>query len=302
MFGFENLIRLNSNLQKWKTIEGIIFFIVVPTIFIMIYLIPQNYKDSFFILNPQHLSYSSLFLNAFTHSMSIHLLSNLASYLMVMFIIFNFESNKKYLYYFLAILLVPISIALSIVSMIVLPTFTGQGASGIIAGLMGYSVYASYKYFRDVQKIEFNVNFIWLIFLINAISLWFYLPHVVDQLIFWVISTIITLLILAVFYLQITGFKQIIAKLRRNINNLDFDSNISDPISFKKVLNSSILFIYWVILFSFLIIVYGGLICLVPSNPWQGGALTNTVVHYLGFTFGLLAPIIYDFFAKQINL
>jgi glucan phosphoethanolaminetransferase (alkaline phosphatase superfamily) len=185
--------------------------------------------------------------------------------------------------------------------MIVLPTFTGQGASGIIAGLMGYSVYASYKYFRDVQQIKFNVNFLWLIFLINAICLWYYLPRVVNQLIFWVIFAIITSLILVLFYSQITGIKQIITKLQRNINNLNLDLNVSDLNSVKTALNSSVIFIYWVILFSLLIVVYGGLITLVPSNPWQAGALTNTVVHYLGFSFGLLAPIIYDFFATRLN-
>jgi hypothetical protein len=298
---FRNLIRLNSNLQKWNIIEWIFFFIVIPVIFAFIYFIPQNYKGSFFILNPQNLFYPSLFLNAFTHSTPIHLLANLTSYLMAIFLIFNFESNKKYLYNFIVILCIPISIALSIVSMIILPTFTGQGASGIIAGLMGYSVYASYKYFRDVQKIKFNVNFLWLIFLINAISLWYYLPRVVNQLIFWVIFGIIILLILVLFYSQMTGFKQIITRVQKNINDLNLDLKIFDLNSFKTEFNSIVIFIYWVLLVSLLIVVYIGLIILVPTNPWQAGGLTNTIVHYLGFMFGLFAPTIYDFFSPHLK-
>jgi len=282
MIGLQNLVKFNSNLKKWTSFEWIFFFILIPLFLLLIYLIPQNLKDSFFVLNPQHLFYTSLLLNNYTHSVFwTHLLPNLMAYLVSIFLIFNFATNKKSFYCFFAILSVPISIILSYITILVLPTYVSQGFSGIVAGLIGYSVYASYKYLKEVKNINFHNYFIAVVFLINALAIWLILPPIVSPPVHDGVFAIIFVTILANIYLERNGFKQFFIALQTGADKVNSS-------------NAFIFFIYWIILIAFSLIVYIGLIFLIPNNPNQNGSLTNTIVHYLGFASGLFLPLIYE--------
>jgi hypothetical protein len=274
-----NLVKYNSNLQKWNTFDWSVFFFVIPLIFLLIFLIPQNIKDSFFILNPSHFSYPSLLLNNFTHSSFLtHLFPNIVLYYIMMFLVFNFETNQKFFYYFMGILFVPISILLSLCSIYILP-LTIQGASGIIAGIMGYAIYSSYKYFKTLQKIEIHDYFVFFIFLINAFIVLVTVPppSYVSQIQSWIFSLFIFIVMLITLYFERKAIIQILLLIQNKVRNPK---------------NSVILLIYWILLGSFLFSAYLGLTTLIPPNPAQGGVIIHSFIHYGGFISGLFIPVI----------
>lgn len=273
------LVQFNSNLSHWKKIDFFILFLLIPFCWILIYLLPDIIKDSYFILHPQTLFIPQILLSNYTHSSWSHLVSNLIMYLLIMFLIVNFEPNRRYFYNFLIILFFIISCILSTISIILLPTLSTQGASGIIAGLLGYAAFASYRYLKIRLNVQFSNYFVGLIILCNALALWIYLPRTVNEIFFVIFTLIIVLGILINFYYSRAGFVQILAIIQQKTSK-------ERPIG---------LSFYWIFLLSLLVLAYIGLIILVPINPIQNGVLLNTVVHYFGYVSGLLVPILYDY-------
>ncbi len=138
--------QLKTNLKSWKLPEWILFFVVIPAVLFLIYLIPEEIKNSYFILhtaNPWNLQ--TWFLFSYTHSQLYpHLVGNIASYLLALLAVFSFENNKRRFWIMAAgsLLLVPV-----IASLLTIGMFTvlgvgvnSQGFSDIGAAFIAYAM------------------------------------------------------------------------------------------------------------------------------------------------------------------
>ena len=45
------LDQIKTNLKSWTLPEWVFFFVIIPALLFLIYLLPQEIKDSYFILN-----------------------------------------------------------------------------------------------------------------------------------------------------------------------------------------------------------------------------------------------------------
>jgi hypothetical protein len=138
------LDQLKANLGSWTTLEWILFFVIIPGILCMIYLLPPGIKDSFFILNTGDVGrIQTWFLNSYTHSeLYPHLVSNLVVYLSALFGIFLFENDKRR-FRVMAVssfFLVPIISSVLTISLFQLLDLQvqSQGFSAIVAALLAY--------------------------------------------------------------------------------------------------------------------------------------------------------------------
>jgi hypothetical protein len=141
----ERYAQVISNLKSWSYFEWFFFFILIPLLLFLVFLLPQNFKDSFLIFNTSELFKVQTFLvNEYTHSEFNHIMGNVKFYLIAILAIFAFEDNKKRFWIMVssAFLLVPIIAALLTVffwNMISRSTVS-QGFSGIDAALSAYAI------------------------------------------------------------------------------------------------------------------------------------------------------------------
>ena len=141
------LEQIRSNLKNWDLYEWVIFWVVIPALLFVIYLLPQGIKDSYFILDTQNLwQLQTFLLSSYTHSQLYpHLIGNLAFYFVVLMMIFIFENNKRR-FRILAgwsFLIVPfISSSLTIILWGIFGrNTTGQGFSAIVGALLAYAMF-----------------------------------------------------------------------------------------------------------------------------------------------------------------
>ena len=122
------------------------FFVVVPLVLFLVYLIPQDIKNSYFILNtatpwnPQ-----TWLLFSYTHSQLYpRLVGNVASYLLALLAVFSFENNKQRFWIMAAgsLLLVPVIASLLTIGMFTVlgVGVTSQGFSAIGAAFIAYAI------------------------------------------------------------------------------------------------------------------------------------------------------------------
>jgi len=138
------LDQLKTNLGSWTALEWTLFFVVIPVILFMIYLLPLGIKDSFFILNTGEMGrIQTWFLNSYTHSeLYPHLVSNLVLYFFALFAIFSLENDKRR-FRVMAVSsfgLVPIISSLLTIGLFQILGFQvqSQGFSAIVAALLAY--------------------------------------------------------------------------------------------------------------------------------------------------------------------
>jgi len=88
--------QIKINLKSWTLPEWVLFFMVIPLVLLLIYAIPQEMKNSYFILNtanPGNLQ--TWFLNGYTHSRLYHIESNVIAYFLALIAVFSLENNKR---------------------------------------------------------------------------------------------------------------------------------------------------------------------------------------------------------------
>jgi len=142
----KNIDQIKINLKSWKLPEWILFFVIIPVVLFLVYLIPQDIKNSYFILhtaNPWNLS--TWFLFSYTHSQLYpHLVGNIASYLLALLAVFSFENNKQRFWIMAAgsLLLVPVIASLLTISMFTVlgVGVDSQGFSAIGAAFIAYAM------------------------------------------------------------------------------------------------------------------------------------------------------------------
>ena len=144
--GFQGrYFQIIRNLKSWSYFEWIFFFIVIPVILFLIYLLPQNIKDNFFIFDTTQLfRFQTYLLNEYTHSTFDHIFGNFKIYLIALLAIFAFEDNKRRFTIMAAsaLLLVPIIAAILTVIFwnLIGKNTVSQGFSGITAAFMAYAL------------------------------------------------------------------------------------------------------------------------------------------------------------------
>jgi hypothetical protein len=142
----EKIAQAKTNLKSWTLPEWILFFVIIPAILLLIYTIPQNIKDSYFILNTTNSwNVQTWFLFSYTHSQIYpHLVGNVASYLVALVAVFSLENNKRRFWIMAAgsFLLVPV-----IASLLTIELFhvlgvgvNSQGFSAIGAAFIAYAM------------------------------------------------------------------------------------------------------------------------------------------------------------------
>ncbi len=138
------LSQLKINLGSWTIPEWILFFIAIPGILVVISLLSQGIRDSYFILNTGEIwKLQTWFLSNYTHSeLYPHLVSNLVVYLFAILAIFSFENDRHRFRVMAAIsfLLVPIISSLLTIGLFHFLGFhvQSQGFSAIAAAFIAY--------------------------------------------------------------------------------------------------------------------------------------------------------------------
>jgi len=254
----------------WSTHEKFFFFLVIPLILAIIYLLPLDVKDAYFILHKTNFSILSMFLSNYTHSDFMHLAENLIAYLLVMCLIIKFETNKSNFYKTACFLFLILPFIISAFTLHFIPTQNAFGFSGIVVGLFGYFVYVTYGYIKDVWKLNADISFIYLIFCINAfigVRSW-----LVNDLTYLALILLI-LVSLILFYYNCFLIKDIIHLLK-----LKIQQGLSTCGLLTFILAVVVLF------------------CSLPlliQVTFENGNLTNALAHYIGYIFGVFFPVIF---------
>ena len=123
------LSRYNSNLSQWNWKDDLLFFVIIPLIYIGCFLLPYNIKDAYFILHIPNWNWTSLFLSNYVHSeFKASFMPNLIMYYPIMFGIFAFESNKQRFYKFMAFAFLVLPFIISLVSLWSIRSGIDQGS------------------------------------------------------------------------------------------------------------------------------------------------------------------------------
>jgi hypothetical protein len=141
------LDQLKSNLRRWKPLEWVLFWGVVPAILLLVFALPQAVRDEYLILNTvSPWRVQTWFLSSYAHSQLYpHLAGNLAFYLIVLLMIFAFEDNRRR-FWLLAgwsFLVVPFMSSLLTILFwdFIGRNTTGQGFSAITGALLAYAIF-----------------------------------------------------------------------------------------------------------------------------------------------------------------
>lgn len=139
-------VQLKINLKSWTFPEWVLFFFIIPALLLLIYALPQEIKNSYFILNTTEiLRVQTYFLFGYTHSQLYpHLVSNVIVYLIALIALFSLEDNKRRFWIMTGstFLVVPIITSLLTIGLF---HFLGigvnsQGFSAVVAALIAYSI------------------------------------------------------------------------------------------------------------------------------------------------------------------
>jgi hypothetical protein len=142
----EKIDQIKKNLNSWSLPEWIFFFVIIPALLLLIYALPQNIRDSYFILNTTtSWNIQTWFLFSYTHSQLYpHLVGNVASYLLALITVFSFENNRQRFWIMAAgsLLLVPVITSLLTIGLfhVLGVGVHSQGFSAIGAAFIAYAM------------------------------------------------------------------------------------------------------------------------------------------------------------------
>jgi hypothetical protein len=141
------LEQVKSNLKAWRFSEWVIFWGIIPVMFLVIYSFPPSIKDDYFVLNTSYpWRLQAYFLSSYTHSQLYpHLLGNLAFYFVALLMIFAFEGDRRRFrimagWAFLAVPFVSSFLTILFWGFLGRGT-TGQGFSAVIGALLAYAMF-----------------------------------------------------------------------------------------------------------------------------------------------------------------
>ncbi len=257
----------------WSRNEKIFLFLGIPLILFLIYFIPSNIKDAYFVLNKNNVSILSMFLSNYTHTDFWHLVANVSAYLIVIYLILKFEPNKASFYKAMSFLFIVLPFIVSAITAIYVPVLNSQGFSGVVAGLFGYFMYVTYRYVKDIWKLNADINFIYLFLCINAL---------IGVASYWLannpaFAAVLFILAIGLLYYNRHLLKSIVVLLRNEEKELKAQRRL--PI--KECLT-----------FMLALFVLFSLPSLMQVTV-QNGGVTNAIGHYVGYIAGIFFPILF---------
>ncbi len=264
-------------IKSWKKIDYFFFLLFIPVLLLSIFLLPDSIKNHF-ILKTSNPTLLSMFLSNYVHLNILHFLGNVLAYFFIIFLILNFETNRKLLYTTSLLMFLIMPFVSSFLLIRLFPTLPPSlGFSAIVAGFMGYLVYSSYKYVKIFFYTKINLFLLYLVLMINLIVVAYNLKTPFRfQLFIFAISIILV-------YFNKIAIKEIWKQIILKTKNLLIEKLIRR-------------LIYYYLLFVLTIFSIFYLPNLIPSNIIEGGSLINIFSHYIGYIFGLFVPIIIDRF------
>jgi hypothetical protein len=293
--------RWNENLKQWKVVEGIAFFLLVPLLLIAVFLLPPGIRETYFTLHPKNPTLPTLLLYDFNHANENHIEGNLISYLLVMFLIFNFESNKSRFYVSIIYCFIIIPIILALMAIALIPNLSDLGFSGTIAALMGYLVIVIYTFIKTTTKISLTPQVLMLIFLFNVLFAGLFagliagmlaMVHLNDLL--WPSFLGLVLLIILTLYLEMEPLGQFVSVCRHYLEKGPPGQYIQEcrnrNIRFSRLLELAYLIVLsilsvYLVLFAFVI--------LIPNNIVVDGNLTDIAAHYFAYMLVFLPYLLW---------
>jgi len=260
-----------TNNKIWKKRDYIIFFILIPVVLILFYIIPQSIKN-IFILDMKHITILNIFFSNYIHSNLLnHLIPNLIIYLLLMLIIFKLETDKKLFYKVMISLFILLPFLVSLYLIKFLPLST-QGFSAITSGIMGYFLYVFYRYVRKNYDKKINSDFLLLLIVINA-----FLVLITHRI--WSWSSLMFAIALIYVYKARLNLKKIFWILF-----LDFKNICKSKYSIK---------LYKISIFVLSIYFLFSLSTILPVDiRIENNNVINIASHYFGYVFGICIPLI----------
>ena len=271
---------------KKSKFDYFIFFILVPFILIVIYLLPENIRN-IFILYPSNPTIISVFLSNYTHTGFAHLSGNVIKYFVVGFLIFMFETDRKRFYINMLLLFTVLPVLCSLLTLYYLPNSASWGFSGIVAGWMGYLLYAVYGYIKEEWRIALNANFVFLMVMINLLillSIYKWLGGLYGLL----LSLLLILIVL---------IRNDLRAMVRKLVNMSSDFGMELRKSWKSFGFIFVKSAIFALTINFLLF---GFFDLFPPQIKINGSIVNILVHYSGYCFGVFVPLIIDFLRQNI--
>lgn len=264
-----DISKINPLIGNWSRKEWIFFFLVVPSVLCGIFLLPETIRQ-YLVLDPQQPSLLSIFANNYTHSNYSHLFENVGSYMVLIFVLFNIETDKSRFYRFVAATFFLLPFLASLFVVFFLPSMPPvQGFSAIGSAFMGYAMYAAYAYLK--KRFEFvSVNLFYVFMFFN-----FALLVIINDLITSIKAVVLT--VFAIFFItEIRTIEKLVHEFWKYL---------------KVVRQEKIFFrVYRMCIFGVTSVIVLSLPVLIPAKIFENGSLTNTPAHYFGWVFGSFFP------------
>ena len=256
----------------WKKSDFAFFFLFIPALLTLMYLLPLNLKNDL-ILHTSNPNILSIFFSNYMHSNLTHIFENLLSYLLVMFILFNLETNKKRFYRTsgLIFILLPFISSWAAMQYIDLPGGT-QGFSALVSAFCGYLIYSVYCYLKQVHFSSLQMRFVLLVIMINVS---FMATNVGADTLYlfslWAITG-------SMMYLNRRELEAIFSMLNLKLKNANFKMDPLDTIYYASACVYAFLFLFV-------------LPILIPASILVDGHVVNILSHYIGWVFGIVVGI-----------
>jgi len=264
--------------RRWSIHELLLFFVIVPFLMVVIYFLPVSLKQSYFILYSDNANIYSLFLSNFTHSEPLHIIGNMIVYLVVMFLLFNIETDKRIFRVMMALIFLVLPWLLSWITLSLIKNLPpSQGVSGVVAALLGYLPFSIYRYVKKNYKVNLSIFFLFFVFIANG-------SLVIANLTgFSAFTVVLIIFAVCLGILNIKGVAMIAKELKHRmqlIQRLNVSKSRQDWIFFYRFIITCLLL---TLMFS--------LFMIIPQNPIEGSMIINSLAHYIGYVFGLLVPV-----------
>jgi len=192
--------------------DCLLFFLFIPLLVIMIFLLVQKYPQLAFslALNYHDPTPLSLIASSYTHVSIGHITINLLGYYIAILLIFTLRNDRLKFYINMCLIFVVLPVVLSTLSVIYHPLVGyGMGLSGICAGLMGYLLYSVYDFVKHEWKIPLDNTFVYFICIFNLVIL--------SLTYHWIkVAVVLSILLLVNAYISKEGILQILRRIARN--------------------------------------------------------------------------------------
>ena len=253
----------------WKKSDFAFFFLFIPALLTLMYLLTSDLKNNF-ILYTSNPTVTSMFFSNYVHTANSHFLGNFLLYFVVMFLLFNIETDKKRFYRigFLIFIVLPFFSSWSFMY------YTGisgptQGFSALLAAFFGYMICSAYRYIKVKYDSSLKITFLWMLLMLN-VSLVMRNLDVKYPFDILIVGFTLSLIVLNV--KAIAGLlRQIMAnyRLQRTTFEIFYIASVS----------------------AFCIVLLFVLPLLVPDVIMVNGHIINTFSHYIGWVFGIVVGI-----------